>query len=520
MLKKIIAGVLAVGMLSSVGAVTAFADVTDTQVVNYDSSVNDSASTIQTVGVDLERAELYSVTLPKTIVMDGTNSDKSEFEYNIAVTGEISNQHYVRVIPMDGAKLTLDDESVAMDLNVAQAKRRWDATEVAASATTTGTMTVTDIMPGVWHGNVTFLVTLDDGGRWNAATCTSPATCTGYDSNDNGVIDTEEELSVPVTKGKALGHKFADNDDSFPIECERCGKMIYAIRTPAQLTAFKDNVNAGNKYNGATIELCNDINMTGITWQDGIGRYKTVSGSINTRYFGGTFNGNGYTISNLKIDNSTETDTANTSIGLFGVVSGATIKNLSVVDMKVTDTKGATSIGGLIGEVGSNDSNVISNNVLKNVTVYSTTNAVLNTAVVIAKNSGNTIVQNNAVIGAISLTANKNNSCIGGVLGTPNYSGTKIQIKNNYIAVEMSVAAGTCRSIYGDAVGIAQTVNNVVNTGVGDYTIGYSASATAATKLTDDACKTQAAIDVLNTDNSGVWKLDLENLNDGYPVLA
>ncbi len=519
MLKKIIAGVLAVGMLSSVGAVTAFADVTDTQVVNYDSSVNDSASTIQTVGVDLERAELYSVTLPKTIVMDGTNSDKSEFEYNIAVTGEISNQHYVRVIPMDGAKLTLDDESVAMDLNVAQAKRRWDSTEVATSATTTGTMTVTDIMPGVWHGNVTFLVTLDDGGRWNAATCTSPATCTGYDSNDNGVIDTDEKLAVPVTKGKALGHKFADNDDSFPIECERCGKMIYAIRTPAQLTAFKDSVNAGNKYDGATIELCNDIDMAGVTWTEGIGYSYYTSGSINTNCFAGTFNGNGYTIKNLKIDNTTSSNTYNDYLALFGAVQGATIKNTVVANLKVTEANGAKTLGGLVG-VTFNDTTVITNNSLKNVNVIGTSNVEYVTGLLLANASGSastrTTLKNNVVIGAIALSNNNSSSKIGGVIGKG-----LTALCNNYIAVSISAASGTVYSVFGGGrTNSTVSQHNVVNTTVCSASFGDYLNASDINALTDDVCKTQAAIDVLNTDNAGVWKLDLENINDGYPVLT
>lgn len=63
--------------------------------------------------------------------------------------------------------------------------------------------------------------------------------------------------------------------------------------------------------------------------------------------FGGTFDGNGYTVSNLKIN------TTNNPTGLFGWTTG-TIKNLGVENVNIT---GASDVGGLIGKAAGTVSN-------------------------------------------------------------------------------------------------------------------------------------------------------------------
>lgn len=86
------------------------------------------------------------------------------------------------------------------------------------------------------------------------------------------------------------------------------------IGTKAQLEAFRDKVNGGNNYEGKTVALSADIDLSGETWDKPIGIYGKT--------FKGTFDGRGYTISNLSVT------TGETRAGLFGGISGAKILNV------------------------------------------------------------------------------------------------------------------------------------------------------------------------------------------------
>jgi hypothetical protein len=525
LLKRSIASVLATSLLIGTLGFTVNAD---TLTVNYNSDTDENTATLQNIPVELEKTELYTVTLPKSVIMDGTG-DTATFDYNVTVVGEISSVHYVRVIPLDGAKLQLDGGDLYKDLELTQTKRRWSAAEIGSTATTSGVMTVNELEPGKWTGNVQFRISLDDGGNWSAATCTSPAICTGYDSNDNGVLDADEILSVPITKGKALGHKFAENDDSFPIECDRCGKTVYAIRTPEQLTAFKDSVNSGTTYNGITVQLHNDIDMTGVTWDSGIGKYNQGLAC--------KFDGNGYSIKNLKIERTNDTATKydNDDFGIFAyVASNFTVVNLVLKNVQLTYIQPVTknvarNIGVLIGN--SSGSVTVRNCMLQNVKLTVNISESLGHAIggLIGFAYKGTIVENVAIIGNIAVESTLNGqyglSCVLGRMDSTNAS-EDLKVSNCYI--DMPIASNTIAYVYSGAYttyGVRlNAVNNIINSDTSNYTVASkyntSESTIVHTLLTDAECKTQVAIDVLNTDNAGVWKLDLENINDGYPILS
>jgi len=62
-----------------------------------------------------------------------------------------------------------------------------------------------------------------------------------------------------------------------------------------------------------------------------------------TNHFTGTFDGNGKTISDLKINNTTY----DTNQGMFGYIDGGTVKNLGLIDVNITVSN--DNIGGLAG---------------------------------------------------------------------------------------------------------------------------------------------------------------------------
>ena len=83
------------------------------------------------------------------------------------------------------------------------------------------------------------------------------------------------------------------------------------------LVDFADDVNAGDDFAGKTVMLAADIDLGGVEWEP-------ING------FRGTFDGNGYTISDLTVYGTT-------NVGLFGSIVG-TVKNVTVTDAEVEGT--------------------------------------------------------------------------------------------------------------------------------------------------------------------------------------
>lgn len=553
---------LLVGVLSSAPTIGVYAEDL-TQTVDYDSTVNDSSSMYQDVGVSLERAELFSVTLPKSVTLEVVNDDAT-FDYKVTASGTISSGHFVRVIPMGGSKIIDENEIYTYDLGVTQEKRRWTASELDGTVVADGTYSVTNIEPGKYSGKVRYYITCDDGGIWSPATCTEPARCQGYDDNDNGVLDTEdvnndgvltdsdsdgvfeedingngvldtEYLAVDKYKGDALGHKFEDLANAFPAKCERCGEMIYAISTPEQFTAFRDSVNTdGKNYIGATVCLVNDIDMAGHEWNAPIGTF-----ARSDKHFAGTFDGNGHSIKNLTMRLSSSSTSGTVKyVGLFSFTTTATcvLKNF-VLDnayFEVTDTGDMIDSGGFILGNGDWSADVITNVHVRNSAAVITAGREFNWGGICGDMYLGEISKCSVTNTTVTADAGTKSIYIGGIVGvSPCTSATNTcpDICNTYSA--MKVVILSCKEynifpFYGDGVTYTTTTNKAVNSVYNSDVIypRYNGSSVLydvvyenVLAATDAECKTQAAIDVLNTGlDTPHWKLDLEGINDGYPI--
>ncbi len=118
----------------------------------------------------------------------------------------------------------------------------------------------------------------------------------------------------------------------------------YLIEDLADLEAFRDAVNAGESYEGKTVALADNITMSGEWTSIGNGGR---SGSAHTgNAFKGVFDGKDYTITGLTIT----TGDSSAAIGLFGVVDGGTVKNLTLTDVSINaaDNKNAGAAIGLM----------------------------------------------------------------------------------------------------------------------------------------------------------------------------
>ncbi len=126
------------------------------------------------------------------------------------------------------------------------------------------------------------------------------------------------------------------------------------IYTKKQLKAFADEVNGGNTFDGKTVALGGDIDLEGEPWEP-IG-YAVITNNKydwdNSPHFAGTFDGKGYTISNLNVDD------IDTNIrGLFGYGKIKEIKNLHVHNASVRGLRRSAVL------VGQNDGSMNVSNV-------------------------------------------------------------------------------------------------------------------------------------------------------------
>ncbi len=107
------------------------------------------------------------------------------------------------------------------------------------------------------------------------------------------------------------------------------------IEDGAQLAGLAQLVNEGTTFEGYTVTLENDIDLQNAEW--------TPMGSYSTgKYFKGTLDGNGHTVSNLKVGDGSTSDQ-----GLIGATTGAvTVKNITFDGADVQATgRGAVVIG-------------------------------------------------------------------------------------------------------------------------------------------------------------------------------
>lgn len=122
---------------------------------------------------------------------------------------------------------------------------------------------------------------------------------------------------------------------------------MYVIKTPGHLEWFRDYVNSGNKSANAVLNA--DIDMTGVDWKPiaPTGLYYNTT-NYSDKGYEGTFDGNGYVISNLSITANSGTKE---TYGLFGTLSG-TVKRVGVKNVTFNLNEASDiRLGGIVGQM-------------------------------------------------------------------------------------------------------------------------------------------------------------------------
>ena len=269
---------------------------------------------------------------------------------------------------------------------------------------------------------------------------------------------------------------------------------VTVISSPDELIAFRNSVNGGNDYAGRTVVLGDniDLSLQDINWTPiGTG---TRSGSGYTgNAFKGTFDGRGFTISGLTIGATVSGANVDDAYGLFGVIDGATVTNLTLANVHIT-VNGGECVGGVVGLMvnGSTVSNI-------EMDVGSGITAVRGLGGIVGRMTISGTIKN--CVNEASINGSGAN--VGGIVGAAYYTavGSEMYITNckNYGAV--TCTAGVAGGIAGlSAANVSGCENHAVITGNGTDVAGIVAEQQNAGSVTN--CVNNA--DITNT-NSGAY---------------
>ncbi len=307
----------------------------------------------------------------------------------------------------------------------------------------------------------------------------------------------------------------------------------YVIKTPNQLAYLSERSNNGLTYSGKYFVLANDIVLNDTTNWESWGTTApentwTAIGSGSG--FGGNFDGKGYTISGVYINNDSYYQ------GLFGYAYNGTIQNLGVTASYI---QGTSCVGGIVGRNSSTVTNCYNTGKVKGSTnvggvvgyTYNPISNCYNTGEISSSgDSGGIVGCNDGTVNNCYNTGKVRGSGYSGGIAGWNYSAT---ISNCYNTG--AVSGGYVGGITGFN-NLGSTVSSCYNTGgfsgtkrirpvVGEndgtlkncyYRGSYSYPESEGIGLTDKEMKQQASF--AGFDFSSIWTID-NTTNNGYPYL-
>ena len=131
----------------------------------------------------------------------------------------------------------------------------------------------------------------------------------------------------------------------------------FTLTTAEELAGLAELVNGGNTFAGKTVKLGANVDLNNVNWTP-IGTKSAEGEKAFTRTFAGSFDGQGHTISNLRV-------VGGNALGLFGRTgTGTHIENVNIVNAYVSGTDYVGAIAGYA---------YLSANCIKNCTVTNAT---------------------------------------------------------------------------------------------------------------------------------------------------
>lgn len=297
-----------------------------------------------------------------------------------------------------------------------------------------------DDVTGWYEGNEIVLPELSytmiefDGNWYYEAECVNKADFDNIDVTKANIAGADTEEPVLTVYAKASQKEFLSGEGT--------QESPFLIKTEADVKKLAEFVNAGETLAGYYLKLENDVNISGAF---------TVIGS-RTKVFAGYFDGNGKTIKGINVEGENY-------VGMFGVLCGATVKDLTLEG----NVKGSKdTVGLLAGQIqsGTTVENVIVKGSVSSESSTVSTAGVGGIAGNTFKKNDSAIVIKNCVNYAEITAPFKGNNMAGGIVGAT--------------AASQSVLIENCKN-YGKVTG-----NDTFAGGV----VGLLRVSTAETKVT------------------------------------
>ena len=208
----------------------------------------------------------------------------------------------------------------------------------------------------------------------------------------------------------------------------------YIIYNKDQLNLLAEHVNSVLNYSsGKYFKLGADIEY------DGTENNYTPIGQSTTRFFKGTFDGDGHTINGINITGEEDRR------GLFGRIEGGTVKNVTLSSSSIS---GAHFVGGIVGQL-SNSGTVTGCRVENTVTIASGGRNSEYLGGIVGQLSKSCTVT--GCISSATVTSNGYSSCkyYGGIVGDGNSNSTV----QNCLAIGCNITGSFAGAIVGDNTG-------------------------------------------------------------------
>ncbi len=307
--------------------------------------------------------------------------------------------------------------------------------------------------------------------------------------------------TVTATPSIAVPPEAGNGSQNNPYEIASVENLYWIVMEPSR---WEDHY-----LQTEDIDLAETVN-----WFEGKG-WRPVGNNLQS--FTGTYDGQGYRIKNMYIDRSEAVD-----VGLFGSVTGAVIKNLSITNLEVT---GNNNVGGLAG---SSFQSVFYNCYTSGEIHFNG-----NTAGGLIGNNRNSEISSSIsrsnVTGkgnfAGSLVGMNRESSIDNSFATGNVNGEHYAgglVGWNYMSsVNNSFSIGSVGGINYTGGLIGENLNSTVNDSYWNTeTSGQASSAGGEGRTTSEMTFPYAANTYLDWDFTEIWSEDEEfGFNDGYPYL-
>ena len=223
-LAKVLTGTLATAMLVS-GTVPAYA-ATGTSGATSTLSVEtgEAVEGTNAVNVYAKIGSSYTVTIPKTITLDGSTKTGS---YTVSVAGDIAGDETVNVVPDASFKMSQTDKA-DVTASITQDKTAWKVAEFGTAGN--GSISASGLTAGAWNGTFNFNVGLEKAEAYG-----EDVTLTSDNLSTYGIAKTGDVV-IPstVTDSDGVKHKVTSIGDLAFNGC----KGLTTVTIPESVTSI------------------------------------------------------------------------------------------------------------------------------------------------------------------------------------------------------------------------------------------------------------------------------------------